>query len=131
MPLLRFAPLALLLALTVGCGAAREPVELRAEMEPRDEKYFPMSAPNKDWPVRVSAKTDGVAIDLYLVKAGTEDEAAAIVRKADTKQIIASTIAKPNPTLEVTVPADTVYGIYVVNTDRNRRARVVIQLTDR
>lgn len=131
MPLsLRFAPLALLLAL-VGCGASKEPIELSAEMEPRDEKYFPMTAPNKNWNGVVSAKTDGAAVDIYLVKAGTEEEAIRIVRKSDAKQILASKIEKVNPTFDAEIPADTVYGVFVVNTDRNRRARVTIKLTEK
>lgn len=127
--MLRFAPVLFQFAL-VGCGGSKEPIELRAEMEPRDEKFFPMTAPNKAWKVNVAVKSEGVPIDIYFVKAGTEDEAARIVRKADHKQMIESRVDKPNPTFEATIPADTAYGIFVMNADRNRRARVTILLTE-
>src|SRR5262249_51537596 len=92
---LRLFPIALLrtLLLLAGCQPPGNKFEKQfaiPKFEPNDQKFFIMPAIEKDEQVLVSADTNNVKVDIYIVKAQDEDGARDIIDKRAVKDIQAS-----------------------------------------
>src|SRR5436190_23026510 len=120
-PIMRWLPRAFLgllgvaLLLAGGCGPAKWQAEEKfASVPPKEEVYLAMPPPPREVDVRVEAKSSGVPIELYVVKATNPEEAERIVRKQDTTQFICSAIGKVDPVREGKLPANQGYVVVLV-----------------
>ncbi|OAI45635.1 hypothetical protein AYO44_12665 [Planctomycetaceae bacterium SCGC AG-212-F19] len=120
------------LLLSGGCGQVKWQAEEKyASVPPKEEVYLPMPAPPRAVEVRVEAKSSGVPIELYLVKANNPEEAERIVRKQDTNQFICSAIGKVDPVREGKLAVDNGYVIVLINTSRDKSAPVTVRITEK
>lgn len=126
----RLGCLGVLLLTVAGCGQGFT-LEKDVTLQPGDERYYFVDAPRKQQFVTIAAKTGGVPIDLWVIKAATEDEARPIVLKQSGKTpgVLANRLEKANPELELTVPADTAYVVVVANPPHgNKEAPVTVKI---
>ncbi len=114
-----------------GCGQARWSVEQYVNVDPKEEKYVPMTPPPKDMAISVTAKSGGIPIELYLVNANNQEEAERIIRKQDPKSILASRIGKVDPQCEGKLSAANGYVIVVVNQSGTKTAPVTVTITEK
>lgn len=121
--------LALSVLLVLGCQQnPKVDLDYSFRLEPEDEKFVLLQATDKDEPVAVIASSNNVPIDLYILKAQSEDEATTIIRKQSAKDILASKLAKPNPRFDTTLIAHTRYVLAVAS---HRNANVGVKITSR
>jgi hypothetical protein len=134
---LRLEVWGLLLLAFAGCQKG-EKIELdyTAVLEPSEEKFFPLTALERDTPVTVAVDSAGIKVEIYIFKAQSEEEATSMLRKQNPTDILASSLKKPNPKLNTTLAAYTRYVLTVVNPPSNsnimtKPARVSIKITNR
>ena len=117
------------LLLAVGCQQKLDVVKT-ADLEPGDEVMYPITAPARDQRVTVAAQSGGVEINLFVLKAKSDDDAKKIIQKQTADEIFAKTLAKADPTLETVVPGGTAYYVAVTNPSQ-KEAKVSVKITGR
>jgi hypothetical protein len=126
---LRLHWLGLILLGTVGCQQGPK-VDLlyQTRIEPHATKVFLLTAIEKDEPVTVTATTGNAKIDLYILKAQSEDEATTIIDKQSAKDMLASRQGKANPQFDCVLAAHT---RYVLAIHSKIDANVTVKITSR
>lgn len=117
------------LFLAVGCQQKLD-VDKTADLDPGDEIMYPIDAPTRDQRVTVTAQSGGVEINLFIVKAKTDEDAKKIIQKQTGDEIFAKTLGKVDPTLETVVPGGTAYYVAATNPSQ-KEAKVSVKITGR
>src|SRR5262249_62345121 len=90
--------LVLIVLVIIGCQQnPRVDLDYSFRLEPHERKFSLMTATEKDEPVTVTATSNNVPIDLYILKAQSEEEATSIIDKQSKDGILMSRLSKPNP----------------------------------
>jgi hypothetical protein len=120
----------LLVALLLAAGCQKLDLDKKADLEPGDEIMYQITPPVRDQRVTVAAKSAGVEINLFVLKAKTDEEAKKIIQQPDAKEILAKELNKADPTIEAVVPSGTTYYVAVANPSQ-KEAKVTLKITGR
>jgi hypothetical protein len=127
----------LLAAALLSAAGCQQKLDLdkKADLEPGDEIMYQITPPAREQRVTVAAKSGGVMINLFVLKAKTDEEAKKIIQqqldqKQDSKETLAKELNKADPTIEATVPGGTTYYVAVTNPSQEA-AKVTLKIAGR
>ena len=119
----------LILLIASGCQKTpRVDLDYSFKLAAHERKFALMTASDKDEPVTVTSNSNNAKIDLYILKAQSEDEAMTIIDKQSKDGILMNRLSKVNPQFETVLAAHT---RYVLGVESRIDANVYVKITSR